>query len=367
MRTRLFLSTMSLCSLLIAPLSHAERGLDKDKWQWRLPSDVPPPLVPKNNPMSKTKVELGRQLFFDLNLSGAGYVSCATCHLPQKSYAETRPVSVGITGEFHPRNAMSLVNTAYMTTLTWADPNTRFFEDQAKIPMFGTHPIEMGTKGYENKVLNFLAEHPLYPAQFKTAFPNRSRIDFEQVFMAIGAFQRTLISVNSPYDQYRFYGQKDAISVEAKKGEALFFSEKLGCSSCHSGRHFSDATVQPSFHNTGLYNLDKKGSYPEGNQGLYEVTKLDADKGKFRTPTLRNIEVSGPYMHDGSLNSLEEVIQHYAAGGQSAINGEPSPLRDSRIKGFELTHDEMNYLIAFLKSLTDTSFIEEQLNNAPFQ
>lgn len=367
MYTRLLLYMVSFCSLLIASFCGAELVLDKDKWQWHLPPDVTPPVVPKNNPMSNAKVELGRRLFFDLNLSGAGYVSCATCHLPEKSYAENRPVSVGITGEFHSRNAMSLVNTAYMTTLTWADPNIRLFEDQAKIPVFGTHPIEMGTKGYENKVLSYLSEHPLYPSQFETAFPNHNTIDFEQVFMAIGAFERTLISVNSPYDRYRFYGQEDAISVNAKKGEALFFSEKLACSGCHSGRHFSDATLQPNFHNTGLYNVDMKGSYPQGNQGLYEVTKRDLDKGKFRTPTLRNIELSAPYMHDGSLNSLEEVIKHYAAGGQSAIHGEPSPLRDSKIKGFELSQAEVLYLIEFLKSLTDESYIEDQLNHAPFQ
>ncbi|TDO95749.1 methanobactin export MATE transporter MbnM [Marinomonas balearica] len=367
MRIDIQLSVVLFFVLILRSQGEAATQVEQNDWQWNLPHDVDPPFVPENNPMSSAKVELGRELFFDSNLSGAGYVSCSTCHLPERSFSENRKVSVGITGEFHTRNALSLVNTAYMTTLTWADPNITLFEEQAKVPMFGTHPIEMGTLGYENKVLNFLSEHPLYPDKFKAAFPKRDTIDFEQVFMALGAYQRTLISVNAPYDQYRYYGQKDAISEAAIKGEALFFSKELGCSGCHAGRHFSDATGQPSFHNTGLYNVDKKGSYPQGEQGLFEVTNVDSDKGKFRTPTLRNIELSAPYMHDGSINTLEEVIAHYAAGGRSAMETSDSPLRDIRISGFELSDREASYLIEFLKSLTDTSYIENQMRNAPFQ
>ncbi|QUX90308.1 di-heme enzyme [Marinomonas sp. A3A] len=339
-----------------------------ENYQWDLPSWMTPPPVPADNPMNREKVELGQRLFYDANLSGPGYMSCSTCHMPEHSFSEQRPLSVGVTGQFHSRNAMAIVNVAYMKTLTWANPNEVRLEDQAKVPIFGVHPIEMDTKGQEDKVILFLQRDPIYPDLFHKSFPDQDYpVSFDSITKALASFERTLISYQSPYDDYKYNHSDSAISEDAKLGEALFFSAKLGCSSCHAGVHFSDATQAPAFHNTGLYNLDGKGAYPEGNQGLYEHTRKEADKGRFRTPTLRNIAQTAPYMHDGSIATLEEVIEHYAAGGRAAQQGKASPLLDDKVRPFALTDDEQRQLIAFLNSLTDTNFIENLYFTTPFR
>ncbi|WP_219701698.1 MbnH family di-heme enzyme [Marinomonas lutimaris] len=339
-----------------------------ENYQWDLPSWMTPPPVPADNPMNREKVELGQRLFYDANLSGPGYMSCSTCHMPEHSFSEQRPLSVGVTGQFHSRNAMAIVNVAYMKTLTWANPNEVRLEDQAKVPIFGVHPIEMDTKGQEDKVILFLQRDPIYPDLFHKAFPDQDYpVSFDSITKALASFERTLISYQSPYDDYKYNHSDSAISEDAKLGEALFFSAKLGCSSCHAGVHFSDATQAPAFHNTGLYNLDGKGAYPEGNQGLYEHTGKKADKGRFRTPTLRNIAQTAPYMHDGSIATLEAVIEHYAAGGRAAQQGKVSPLLDDKVRPFALTIDEKRQLIAFLNSLTDTNFIENLHFTTPFR
>ncbi|NVK72002.1 MAG: di-heme enzyme [Oceanospirillaceae bacterium] len=353
---------LGLILLLSAPWGYA------NEYIWTLPQWMMPPPIPADNPMSIEKVKLGQRLFYDANLSGPGYMSCSTCHNPEHSFSEKRPVSVGVTGQFHTRNAMAIVNVAYMKTLTWANPKEVRLEDQAKVPMFGEHPIEMGSKGQEDKVILFLQHDPIYPDLFHQAFPDQKNpIRFDTITKALASFQRTLISYQSPYDDYKHNHNDRAISEDAKRGETLFFSAKLGCSSCHSGVHFSDATQAPSFHNTGLYNLDGKGAYPEGNQGLYEHTGKEADKGRFRTPTLRNIAQTAPYMHDGSIATLEEVIAHYAAGGRAAQQGKASPLLDDKLHTFVLTGDEKRQLIAFLNSLTDTKFIENPHFTTPFR
>ena len=335
---------------------------------WNLPKWMSPPPIPADNAMSVEKVDLGQRLFYDANLSGPGYMSCSTCHMPEHSFSEPRPVSVGVTGQFHSRNAMSIINVAYMKTLTWANPNEVHLEDQARVPMFGIHPIEMGSKGQEDKVILFLQRDPIYPDLFQKAFPEQiDPINFDSITKALAAFERTLISYQSPYDDYKFNHNDSAISEDAKLGEALFFSAKLGCSSCHAGVHFSDATQTPAFHNTGLYNLDGKGAYPEGNQGLFEHTGKEADKGRFRTPTLRNIAQTAPYMHDGSIATLEEVIEHYAAGGRAAQQGKASPLRSDKLHPFVLTDDEKRQLMAFLTSLTDSKFIDNPHFTTPFR
>lgn len=358
MKYRLFW-TLVLC------VYHGAVGAEA--YQWHLPSWLSPPHVPADNPMTQEKVKLGNRLFYDANLSGVGYVSCATCHQIERSFAEDRPVSVGISGEFHRLNALAIVNAAYMTTLTWADPNQIRFETQATVPLFGHSPVEMGAKNHEERILLFLKRDPIYPQLFDEAFPEHDEINFDLVLKAIASFERTLISYRSAYDKYMYGHQGDALNEDAKQGMALFFSERLGCSSCHSGVHFSDATEKPSFHNTGLYNVDGQGAYPEGNQGLYEVTHDAKDKGRFRTPTLRNVALTPPYMHDGSIETLEDVIDHYAAGGRAAIKGKASPLRSDKLHPFTLSVEEKRYLIAFLNSLTDREYIENAAFQTPFR
>ena len=198
---------------------------------------------------------------------------------------------------------------------------------------------------------------------FEKAFPEeRGSIRFETVIRAIASFERTLISGDSPYDRYVYWDERDHFSDSARRGMGLFFSETLACSRCHSGFNFSgpvragrESTPRPQFHNTALYDLDGEGAYPEDNQGLFEKTREPGDMGRFRAPSLRNIARTAPYMHDGSLPTLEAVIDHYARGGRAAEN----PLKSPELSGFELSPRERQDLVSFLESLTDTHFMED--------
>jgi cytochrome c peroxidase len=312
-------------------------------YRWNLPPGFPPPPVPESNPMSDAKVLLGRYLFYDKRLSGNGTQSCATCHKQELAFTDGRPRAVGSTGEVHPRGVMSLVNVAYSRVLTWSNPGLRTLEAQALIPMFGRHPVELGLSGHTADFLHALARDPIYRSLLPSAFPG-ARIPFTiaNVAKAIAAFERTIISAGSPYDRYH-YGEDDAISDSAKRGEVLFFVERTACFRCHGGFGFSDS----AFHNNGLYNLPGPLSYPPHSLGIYEHTGRLADVGKFKAPTLRNIALTAPYMHDGSMATLEDVLNHYAAGGRH------NPNKDARIRGFHLTTQNRADLLAFLRSLTD--------------
>ena len=353
---------------LVAVIVVATATARADPYNWDLPPWLEPPGVPADNPMTDEKVELGRRLFYELNLAGPSYMSCATCHDPAKAFTDGRPVAVGVTGEFHPRNSMALQNVAYQSAFTWADPTVTSLEQQMLTPMFGQHPEEMAIAGYENRVLDFLKNDPIYPGLFRAAFPETSgAIDFDAVVKAIASFERTLVSANAPYDRYRYAGDEAALSESARRGAELFNSDRLGCASCHDGLHLSDAIPEPHFHNTGLYNLDGEGALPEGNQGLIEHGGRPEDMGKFRTPSLRNVALTAPYMHDGSLATLDAVIDHYAAGGDAARTGARSPLASDLVAGFDITDEEKADLAAFFESLTDESFLANPDVQTPFR
>jgi cytochrome c peroxidase len=214
---------------------------------------------------------------------------------------------------------------------------------------------------------------------FSAAFPeNGGEITLESMLKAIASFERTLVSAKSPYDRYRHGGDARAISDSAKRGESLFFSDRLKCAACHSGQSFTDAAresaVTSPYYNTGLYNLDGAGAYLPTNTGLASITAQPADMGRFRTPTLRNVEVTGPYRHDGSLASLEEVVDFYAAGGRliqpgerNAGDGRKNPFKDPRVSGFELSASEKADLVSFLKSLTDMEFLADERYSDPWK
>ena len=207
-----------------------------------------------------------------------------------------------------------------------------------------------------------------YAQLFAAAFPETGgRIDFVAIRKALAAFERTLLSFDSPYDRWRYGGEANAIGAAAKRGEGLFFSERLACGRCHPAPLFTDAAGPNGYHNTGLYNLDGAGALPAGNQGLVEHTGKLMDMGKFRTPSLRNVAVTAPYMHDGSIATLDNVIDHYAAGGRSALTGERSPLTSPLVAGFTLASDEKADLIAFLEALTDHGFLKNPNHRSPFQ
>ena len=346
----------------------AHVALASDQFTWRLPPWITPPPVPADNPMTESKVELGRRLFFDIRLSGPGYMSCATCHEPKRGFSDGRRLPIGITGERHHRNAMTLANVGFFSTLTWADPKQTLLEDQLMRPLFGTRPIEMGALGHERPILDHIESNSVYRSLFARAFPaSRGRIDFSNIAKAIAAFQRTLISATSPYDRYYFNGERTALSAAEKRGEKLFFGKRMKCGVCHTRPHFTDAAVEPRYHNTGLYNVDGQGALPGNDQGLADKTGRTQDVGKFRTPSLRNIAVSAPYMHDGSITSLAAVVDHYAAGGRAAQQGKPPPQRSALVSGFALSRDERRDLIAFLQTLTDHEFLNNPRFASPYR
>jgi cytochrome c peroxidase len=349
-------------------------------YDWHLPPGFPTPSVPADNPISAQKVELGRHLFYDTRLSVNGTQSCATCHQQRHAFTDNRMVSVGATGERHPRSSMSLANAAYAATLTWGNPSLTALEDQALVPMFGEHPAELGLPT-DDRWIEPLRRDARYQALFQSAYPTTSEpMARRHVLQAIASFERTLISGRSPYDRYHYDRQEDAVTEAAKRGEVLFHSGPFSCFTCHGGFNFSGATrsaglavVREEFHNTGLYNLIGALSYPAPNTGIYEVTGKPADVGKFKAPTLRNIAVTAPYMHDGSVATLQEAIRHYAAGGRTIVGGPHAGIgrdnfnKSQRIRGFDITPAQTADLIAFLEALTDEAFLQDERFADPFQ
>ncbi|MDB9529332.1 di-heme enzyme [Oscillatoria sp. CS-180] len=351
-----------------------------EEFDWQLPSWVPRPVVPDDNPMTAAKVELGRHLFYEPRLSVTGDFSCATCHLQHLAFADGKTLPAGATGEVHPRNSMGLTNVGYNSVQTWANPLMQHLEQQMLVPLFGEEPVELGMAGRENELLQTLQSDSDYQQRFQDAFDDESPVTVRNISLAIAAFERTLNSFDSPYDRYRYGGDATAISDAAKRGEALFNSERLECFHCHGGLNFSDSTrhersgfTEIAFHNTGLYNIDGNGAYPSDNTGVQEITQKAADMGRFKAPTLRNIEVTAPYMHDGSVATLDEAIAHYSAGGRTISEGphagvgSQNPLKSSFIKGFSLTETEKQDLMAFLKSLTDETFLTNPKLSSPFE
>ena len=347
-------------------------------YKWDLPEGFPYPRVPADNLMTEEKVELGRYLFYDTRLSLNQTQSCATCHQQKYAFADGHGRGVGSTGEVHPRGPMSLVNVAYSPVLTWANPNMHRLETQALVPMFGEDPIELGMSGQEALLLERLRAEPVYRKLFPAAFPDDADpFTVGNVTKAIASFERTIVSAGSPYDLYQRGEDLNAISELAKRGEQLFFTERLDCFHCHGGINFygpidyyGKIFPEQAFHNTGLYNLAGKFSYPEPNLGLYSFTEDAADIGKFKAPTLRNIAVTAPYMHDGSIATLNEVIDHYAVGGRSiefgpdAGEGSKNSNKSQFVKGFSLTPQEKRDIMAFLDSLTDSKLLlDPKLSN----
>jgi cytochrome c peroxidase len=267
------------------------------------------------------------------------------------------------------------VNLAYAASLTWANDmftlaaSAESLEHQTDAPIYGTNPIELGISSKE-MLEGRLREIPEYKPWFKDAFPaDPEPITAQNIGRAIAAFERTLISGDSAYDRY-MAGDDSALTEAQVRGYELFNGEKLECFHCHSQFNLSDhvhwqgkAELELRFHNTGLYNIDGKGAYPGPNTGMYAHTGNPKDMGMFKAPTLRNIALTAPYMHDGSIATLSEVLDHYAAGGRTIKDGphkgvgSKSPLKDSLVRGFALSDQERADVIAFLESLTDQAFV----------
>lgn len=342
-------------------------------FDWRLPAGTPLPVEPLDNPMTEAKFELGRHLFYDRRLSGNGSQACADCHLQNLGFSDGLVTSVGSTGDVHPRNAQSLLNVAYHSTKTWANPALLTLEQQILVPLFGEEPVEQGiTDANREEVLDRLRNEPVYPPLFAAAFPDQgSPIDMATVVKALASFVRGMVSFDTAFDRFE-RGDTTALSASARRGRTLFFSEDLECFHCHGGYNLSDSTldrtmsfVERPFHNTGLFNIGGTGDYPADNQGIFEITGDPSDMGKFRAPSLRNIALTAPYLHDGSMADLEEVLAFYAAGGRligsgpHAGDGRLNPFKDSFVSGFAMTEQDKVDLIAFLHSLTDVRFIND--------
>ena len=311
--------------------------------------------------MSSAKVELGRRLFHETRLSSTGGYACASCHRPELAFTDGRAHAVGATGEAVKHAAMTLANVAYNPAFTWNDVRVHSLESQMRQPLFNEHPLEMGLQRGGHAAIAALSAEAAYRGLFAAAFPDDAApISMDHIIKAIAAFERSLISGRSPFDRYVYDDERTALTDAQKRGMALFFSARVGCAQCHSGFNFSGPLVYEGhakasalFANTGLYNVDGRGAYPAGDRGLIEVTHRAADMGRFRVPTLRNVALTGPYMHDGSVANLEQVIDHYARGARR------NPRQDPRLRPLVLTRDERADLVAFLQSLTDREFVDD--------
>jgi cytochrome c peroxidase len=350
-------------------------------FEWNLPKGVYAPRVPESNPMTTQKVELGRYLFYEKRLSGNQTQSCASCHEQDKAFSDAKALGLGSTGEHHLRSPQQLTNVGYYTAYTWGNSALTTLEDQMNGPLMGDAPVEMGIND-ENRdeVLTRFSSDPFYNRLFEQAFPKvENPYQIFYITQAIASFERTLISYNSPYDKYT-RGDSKAMSASALRGKALFFSEKAECFHCHSGENFSDSTaseksffINQFFHNTGLYNIGGTGAFPEGNRGIYELSGKSSDMGKFRASILRNIAVTAPFMHDGSIETLREVVDFYAEGGRHTKSGEyagdgrENPYLSPLIARISLSESERNDLVAFLEALSDEEFLTNTKFSNPFK
>ncbi len=350
--------------------SSSSSGEPSGGWEWDLPPGFPVPRVPEDNPMTAEKVELGRHLFYDVRLSANGTQSCSSCHEQALAFADGRDLPQGSTGDTVPLNSMALVNVAYNATHTWASPVFENLSEQAAIPLFGEDPVELGAHLAEAEILGRFEKHPLYQTLFAEAYPDADeRVSWINIRRAIASFERTLISGNAPYDRYTA-GDTDAMSESAIRGLNLFVSERFECHHCHNTFNLSASVVHEGtvfetrpFFNTGLYNVGRTGAYPEHGEGLFRFTGDPDDMGKFKPPTLRNIVLTGPYMHDASIATLDEVLDFYAAGGRNIVDGPNAgdgrlnPNKSSFVSGFELSEQERADFLAFFAALTDEEFI----------
>ncbi len=303
--------------------------------------------------MSDAKVALGCRLFSETRLSVTNTYSCASCHHPELAFTDGRALAVGAKGDSMHRGAMTLTNVAYNPAFTWASDSVVTLERQMEQPLFNEHPLEMGLKRDDRSLLEWLQQQESYAAAFRQAFPQEAApISVPNVLKAIASFERTLISGRSAFDRYVYDDDRAAFSEGARRGMRLFYSDRSGCSHCHFGLNFSGPMVHRGKPQQRAL-FANNGSAVKGDEGLSVETKRQQDRGRFRVPTLRNIALTAPYMHDGRFTTLEQVIDHYAAGGKHA---ESIGVVDSQIRPLELTAEEKRDLVEFLRNLTDSQF-----------
>jgi cytochrome c peroxidase len=295
----------------------------------KAPLGLPPLSWPKDNPYSAAKVELGRYLYFDRRLSADESVSCASCHDPKFAFTDHAAVSTGIKSQKGGRSAPTVINRAYSLAQFW-DGRAASLEEQAKGPM--ANPLEMGST--HDAIVGRLKGIEGYRAMFAKAYGSEE-IDIDRAAKAIASFERTVLSGNAPYDRYK-NGDKTAMTPGQVSGMRVFF-DKAKCDKCHEGANFT----LNAYANLGV-GTDKT----EPDAGRYTVTHDARDWGAFKTPTLREIEHTAPYMHDGSLQTLDDVVEFYNKGGIKNKN------LDQNIKPLQLSDQEKKNVVAFLKALS---------------
>jgi cytochrome c peroxidase len=332
------------------------------------PLGLPPVPQPENNPVTREKVKLGRKLFFDRRLSLNDTFSCAMCHVPEQGFTSNEvAMAVGLEGRSHRRNSPTIYNTAYHELL-FHDGREESLEQQVWGPLLAHNEMAMPSVG---SVIGKVRRLPDYQGMFEEAFDGRG-VSMETLGMALASYQRTLVSANSPFDRWYYGGETQQMGPEALRGFRLF-TGKAGCSSCHTINENHALFTDERMHNTGVgYResmgiraetervvlapgvyvdvdreiIDSVGHPPPADLGLYEITQNPADRWRYRTPSLRNIALTAPYMHNGSLSTLRDVVDFYNQGGV------PNELKDPRIRPLGLTDQESNDLVAFMHSLT---------------
>ena len=313
---------------LVAGLVFVSEGTNlfaKEKQVVELPLGLEPFKVPADNPLTKAKIELGKQLYFDKRLSSDNTVSCASCHDPNKGWSNDEAFATGVDGQMGGRSAPTIINSAYFPLQFW-DGRAKGLEGQALGPI--ANPIEMNLP--IDKAVEKLSEISGYRKQFKKVF--KSDVTADGIAKAIASFERTVLSGDAPYDRFKA-GDESALSPAAKRGMDLFFN-KAKCSACHKGHSFTDL----AFHNIGV-GYDKDNPDP----GRFAVTNQEGDRGRFKTPPLRDIHTSAPFMHDGSVKTLKEVVEFYNKGGIK------NPQLDEEMKPLKLTEEEIADIVIFMK------------------
>jgi cytochrome c peroxidase len=295
----------------------------------QVPSGVLPPVIPADNPLTSEKVALGQKLYFDPRLSKDDTVSCATCHSPLHGFAEPRPVSIGVGGAAGARNAPTVLNAAFLQEQFW-DGRAATLEEQAKGPLTNQVEMAMPDPDAVAKKVQAIAE---YPPLFRSAFGDEN-VTIDRVVQAIASFERTLITVEAPIDRF-LAGDTKAISPAAQRGWELF-NGKARCNTCHGHVGAFPLFTDEQYHNLGV------GS----DAGRFGVSKQDKDTGAFKTPPLRNVAKTAPYMHDGSEPTLAAVIELYDRGGNA------NPHLDGGMRPLGLTEQEKADLVALLETFT---------------
>ena len=309
-----------------------ERANQNQFFQLDIPQGFPDPIIPEDNQLTYERIELGKRLFYDAILSKDGTISCESCHKQEFAFADNVTISAGVEGRFGFRNSMSLANMAYQDALM-REGGVPTLEMQVLVPIQDHNEMDFN-------ILSVAEKLNLDSTYINASIRAYNRIpDAFVITRALASFQRTMLSGDSDYD-------RNLLDEKEENGKELFFSDELACFSCHGTFLFSNLTIE----NNGLYEVYE-------DSGKYRLTNLQEDIGKFKVPSLRNIEITAPYMHNGSISSLEEVIEHYASGGKNHFN------KSELITGFDITDDEKDNLIRFLKSLTDNNFT----NNSFFE